>query len=944
VLCCPQASANLLSIQNFCKDNNCFFKLTDTYFLVKDNLTGEILLQGPSEGGLYPINLKHFSKNKLRTLTAFLGAKTSPFIWHRRLGHPHLKIFHKILNSNQLPVTDSKNEAAVCSDCQLAKSRQLPFPTSQTVTHSPLELVHSDIWTSPVYSISGCKFYVIFVDDFSRYSWLFPLKHKSDMFDCFVKFKCLMENLLSCKLKRLQTDGGGEYTSHTFKQYLSKHGILHRITCPHTSQQNGIAERKHRHVIETGLALLAQSHLPSNLWVEACLTAVYLINRMPSPTLHHHTPFTKLFKSEPDYSLLRVFGCACYPLLRPYNKHKLEFRSKKCIFLGYSSNHKGYRCMDPTNSRIYLSRNVVFDETCFPAKEQPPATSSTGAFSSPLGTALLPSHFLSINSLTPTTSPVPITLPEAPALEPPTSLPLDGPSLPPDGPCPSPQPSPETSSPLQPIPPETSPPLQPIPPDAPVPAISSAPAPSPVPPTRSPSSIARLPRVTRSQTGSLKPKTFPDFHLYCVTRHPLQTFVATTLPRKPTTYRQAAAHPEWLAAMTLEFQALIDNNTWTLCPRPPHRTIIKNKWVYKLKQKADGSLDRYKARLVAKGFQQRDGIDYTETFSPVIKPATVRIVLALALTFDWPLIQLDVSNAFLHGVLTETVFMEQPPGFVHPSFPDYVCKLSKSLYGLKQAPRAWFHRLSEALLERGFVGSKVDSSLFLLHTSSVHIFFLVYVDDIIVIGNNISAINGLISSLQAEFKLKDLGSLSYFLGVHVHRDRQHLHLSQSKYIFDLLHRVNMEGAKPYPAPCTSGKRLTTSDGDPLPDPSFYHHIVGALQYCTLTRPNISFSVNQLCQFLHCPSSAHLSAAKRVLHYLKGTPDHGLLFTKGPLRLHAYCDSDWAGDPSDSKSTGGYGVFLGSSLISWQAKKQPVVSRSSTEAEYRSLAITTPELY
>jgi hypothetical protein len=447
-------------------------------------------------------------------------------------------------------------------------------------------------------------------------------------------------------------------------------------------------------------------------------------------------------------------------------------------------------------------------------------------------------------------------------------------------------------------------------------------------------------RVTRSQTDSLKPKSFPDFKLYTATKHPLQSLLATTLPREPTSYKQAASNPKWHAAMESEFQALLDNHTWTLCPRPPHRNIIKKKWVYKLKQKVDGTIDRYKARLVAKGFQQQDGIDYTETFSPVIKPATIRLILALALNFNWPLKQLDVSNAFLHGVLTEEVFMEQPQGFVHPQFPNHVCKLGKSLYDLKQAPRAWFHRLPEALLDRGFIGSKVDTSLFLLHTSSLHIFFLVYVDDIIVTGNNLPVINNLISSLQEEFKLKDLGSLSYFLGIHVLRDQHHLHLSQSKYIVDLLHHVNMDGAKPYSAPCTSGKRLSASDRDPLPDPTLYRHIIGALQYCTLTRPDISFTVNQLCQFLHCPTTTHFSAAKRVLRYLKRTLDFGLLFTKGSLHLHAY----WAGDPSDRRSTGGYGVFLGSSLISWHAKKQPVVSRSSTEAKYRSLATTTAELY
>jgi hypothetical protein len=248
---------------------------------------------------------------------------------------------------------------------------KLPFPKSQIVSQFPLELVHSDVWTSPIFSISGCKYYVIFVDDFSRYSWLFPLQQKSDVLPCFIKFKCLMENLLSCKIKQIQTDGGGEYTIHPFKQFLATHGIHHRITCPHTSQQNGIAERKHRHVIETGLALLAQSHLPPKFWVEACLTAVYLINRMPSHTLQNLTLYTNLFKAEPSYSELRVFGCACYPLLRPYNKHKLEFRSKQFIFLGYSSNHKSYRCMDPNTSRIYLSRNVVFDEKIFLLIQRP---------------------------------------------------------------------------------------------------------------------------------------------------------------------------------------------------------------------------------------------------------------------------------------------------------------------------------------------------------------------------------------------------------------------------------------------------------------------------------------------------------------------------------------------------------------------------------------------
>jgi hypothetical protein len=747
-----------------------------------------------------------------------------------------------------------------------------------------------------------------------------------------VKFKCLLENLLSTKIKRLQTDGGGEFTSLAFEKYLSDNGIFHQKSCPHTSQQNGIAERKHRHIVETGLTLLAQSHLPSRYWVEAFQTGVYLINRLPSSTIKFSTPYFKLFKIEPDYASLKVFGCACYPLLRPYTKHKLEFRSKQCIFLGYSSNHKGYRCLDPNTNRIYISRNVVFDENLFPAQDRFQTSQSARNQSPASGIVLIPSQFYSTSSdlISTAVSPAELTS-SAPPVEPTSSTLL----VEPVGSAPSVEPT--SSAPL-------------------VEHIGSAPSAEPT--CSAPTSplvdslhVVSAPTspniVTRSMTGHLEPKEYPGFHLYQSiksTKHPLKAMAAATLPREPTSYSQAVKNPDWLAAMESEFQALLDNATWTLCSRPRGRNVIHNKWVYKLKQKPNGTIDRYKARLVAKGFEQRDGIDYSETFSPVIKPATMRLLLALAVNFQWPIKQLDVSNAFLHGNLLEEVYMEQPQGFVDKRYPDFVCKLNKALYGLKQAPRAWFHRLTQALHNLGFIGSLVDTSLFVLHTSSVHIFVLIYVDDIIITGTDLPKINAIISDLQAEFKMKDLGALSYFLGIHVSRNNQGLYLNQAKYVLDLLHRVDMIGAKPYAAPCTSGKKLTKFDGDPLPDPSLYRHIVGALQYCTLTRPDIAYSVNQLCQFLHCPTTTHFQAAKRVLKYLKGTPDHGLLFTPGPIQLNAYCDSDWAGDPIDRRSTSGYGVFLGHCLLSWQAKKQPVVSRSSTEAEYRAMAIATAELY
>ena len=439
--------------------------------------------------------------------------------------------------------------------------------------------------------------------------------------------------------------------------------------------------------------------------------------------------------------------------------------------------------------------------------------------------------------------------------------------------------------------------------------------------------------VTRSKTNSLKLKTFPDYKIYYSTKHPLCALYSQAIPIEPSSFSQAVKFTEWQQVMQDEFTALKSNDTWHLCPRPHNRNVIKNKWVYKVKQKADGSVDRFKARLVAKGFQQQDGLDYSETFSPVIKPATIRVIIALAVHFGWPLRQLDVSNAFLHGTLEEEVFMEQPPGFIDSHHPTHVCKLKKSIYGLKQAPRAWFHRLSQSLVALGFTESRVDYSLFTFHTSHAHIFVLIYVDDIIVTGTHPSFILKLISYLKRDFAMKDLGPLHYFLGIKVSRDDQGVHLSQAKYIADVLHKAKMAGAKPCSTPLSSSTKLSQFHGDPLNDITTYRQIVVSLQYCVLTRPEIVFTVNQLCQFLHSPTTAHWSAVKRVLRYLKGTLHHGLYYGKGSLQLHAFSDSDWAGSVDDRRSTTRYAVFVGPCLVSWCAKKQPVVSKSSTESEY-----------
>jgi hypothetical protein len=243
------------------------------------------------------------------------------------------------------------------------------------------------------------------------------------------------------------------------------------------------------------------------------------------------------------------------------------------------------------------------------------------------------------------------------------------------------------------------------------------------------------------------------------------------------------------------------------------------------------------------------------------------------------------------------------------------------------------------LLDIGFNGSQVDHSLFLYHHGQIHIFSLVYVDDIILTGNHEDTMNWIISQLQANFAIKDLGTLGYFLGIQATQDATTgLHLRQTKYVLDLLDRTHMTDSKPYKAPCVAGSKISKFDGELLSNPTEYQHIVGALQYVTLTRPDIAYLVNQLCQHMHAPTSIHLTAATRDNVLLRGLHYH-----KGSLTLNAFCDSDWAGNPDDRRFTTGFGIFFGPNLISWSAKKQHIVSRSSTEAEYRSLSLTTAEL-
>ncbi|CAM8899039.1 unnamed protein product [Rhodiola kirilowii] len=397
--------------------------------------------------------------------------------------------------------------------------------------------------------------------------------------------------------------------------------------------------------------------------------------------------------------------------------------------------------------------------------------------------------------------------------------------------------------------------------------------------------------------------------------------------------------------MNKEIKALEGNNTWLLTDLPKNKTVVDCKWIYKIKYLADGSIERFKARLVARGFTQIEGLDYHETFAPVAKMTTVRCLLAIAAARNWPLHQLDVDNAFLHGTLEEEVYMKLPPGFYKKEkAAGKVCKLIKSLYGLKQASRQWFAKFSSSLVEFGFQSSLNDYSLFTLTRGSVFLILLVYVDDVIITGNSEELISEVKQFIHEKFRIKDLGQLKYFLGLEVARSTDGIFLHQQKYALELLEEHNLTDCKPAKMPMTLKHNLSMSAAAVMTDPLHYRRLVGKLIYLTITRPDLAYSVHILSQFMQHPTEDHHTAALRLLRYVKAAPAQGIYFPAiSDFTLSAYCDADWTACPLTRRSITGHCVLLGPCAISWKTKKQPVVSRSSAESEYRSMAAVCCEL-
>lgn len=910
------------------------------------------------------------------TLAAFTSTSEAAELWHQRFGHLGYTNMAKLARLNMvdgLPISAGAFGDHVgkenCNACAIGKLCKAPFNPAVPKVRAAGELLHTDV-CGPIRpdTAGGSQYFMTVIDDFTRYSFVKLIARKSEVAGSLKDYINLVETQTGNKVKALRSDNGGEYTSKVLDGFLQDKGIIHQFSLPYTPQQNGIAERLNRTLLDKAIPMLEQSGLPLKHWGDAIMTANCIRNISPTAT-STITPYEAFFGNKPNVSNLRVFGCRAFVLTPSHARTKLEPRAKPGVFIGYpfydTSTHKGYRVL-LDDGTYTASRDVIFKETEFPRISSKPANSLTlygrtpdnavewlycEAPSSADFKVLIdstdngddssdPGNLGASNSSNPgnintggsnggdtdnsnggSDSNGSATPPASPAAAPTAFTPPSN-----DG-------SAEATAPA-------APPARVLRPRgadgrAITASNSAPPAPAADASTQPPS-----PPLPRAHAFPLVPRMQDGAVL-------LAASMAGDI-MEPSTYKEAMASPQadqWQAASDDEYESLLANDTWDLLEPPPGTKVIPSKWVFKIKRDANGNLDRFKARLVVKGFHQREGIDYTEVFAPTAKYVTFRAFMSVAAVKDLELRHLDIKTAFLNGILEEEVWMQQPEGYVQGG-PHLACKLKRALYGLKQAPRAWHTRLHKELTSMGFTQSLADPGLYFAFVNGVNTLLLIYVDDILVACSDSSIVDRFCKRLLSTFDGRDLGDASHFLGIAIQRDRvnRSIKLSQARMVRDLLAKFSMEDAKPRTIPISASLRLSKDEGVPLDTAVYpYAGLVGSLMYLAIgTRPDIAYAVSLLARFMSAPTVVHFQAAKGVLRYLAATADYTLSFGGTDLSLYGYSDADFAADVDTRRSVTGYVFTLGGGAISWSSKRQATVAASTTEAEYVAASSTVKE--
>ena len=395
--------------------------------------------------------------------------------------------------------------------------------------------------------------------------------------------------------------------------------------------------------------------------------------------------------------------------------------------------------------------------------------------------------------------------------------------------------------------------------------------------------------------------------------------------------------------MHSEMDSIMANGTWEITDRPYGCKPVGCKWVFKKKLRPDGTIEKYKARLVVKGYTQKEGEDFFDTYAPVARLTTIRVLLSLAASHNLLVHQMDVKTAFLNGELEEEIYMEQPDGFVVDGQEGKVCKLLKSLYGLRQAPKQWHEKFERTLTSTGFVANEADKCVYYRHGGGEGVILCLYVDDILIFGTNLKVIEEVKDFLNQNFEMKDLGVADVILNIKLLRGGDGgITLLQSHYVEKILDRFGYSDCKPSPTPYDPSVLIRKNKGE-TKDQLRYSQIIGSLMYlASATRPDISFSVSKLSRFVSNPGDVHWHALERIMRYLKGTASYGLHYTGYPRVLEGYSDANWISDADELKATSGYVFTLGGGAVSWKSYKQTILTRSTMEAELTAIDTATVE--
>ncbi|KAK2401665.1 putative mitochondrial protein [Trifolium repens] len=859
VLLVKGLTANLISISQLC-DQGMKVNFTKSECLV-NNEEGQLVLRGTrSKDNCY----LWMPQEEALTSTCLVTTEDEVQLWHQKMGHLNLKGMKKVISLEAIRGIPKLRivEGKVCGECQIGKQVRMSHPMLEHQTTSKvLELLHMDLMgPMQVESLGGKRYVLVVVDDFSRYTWVNFIREKSDAFDVFKELCIQIQREKGSNVVRIRSDHGREFENSKFDDFCAAEGIKHEYSSPITPQQNGIVERKNRTIQESARVMLHAKNVPYHFWAEAMNTACYVHNRV---TLRKGTTSTlyELWKDrKPTVKHFHIFGSECFILADREPRRKLDPKSEKGFFLGYSTNSRAYRVYNTKTQVVMESVNVVVKDNSDKENEGVDQGTPVSVNAEPDDGASTPASMNEADERTIEEDNDESARPQA------TSK---GPSV-----------RVQKNHPLDLV-------------------------------------------IGNPEQGITTRRTNDVVANSC--------FVSLFEPKN---VKEALTDEAWIEAMQEELNQFERSEVWDLVPRPEDVNVIGTKWVYKNKSDENGTVTRNKARLVAQGYTQIEGLDFDETFAPVARLESIRLLLGVACILKFKLYQMDVKSAFLNGYLQEEVYVEQPKGFVDPEHPNYVYKLKKALYGLKQAPRAWYERLTQFLEEQGYRKGGSDKTLFVKQEKGKFIIAQIYVDDIVFGGMSNTMVQHFVQQMQSEFEMSLVGELTYFLGLQIKQMDDTIFISQSKYARNIIKKFGMDNATHKRTPAPTHLKLTKDEKGISVDQSLYRSMIGSLLYLTASRPDITYAVGVCARYQADPKVSHLTQVKRILKYVNGTSDYGIMYSHCEnSTLYGYCDADWAGSADDRKSTSGGCFFLGTNLISWFSKKQNCVALSTAEAEY-----------